>query len=417
MQHYLIALLTDAGIQPANLIAAIIILCIILLIALAIHIVLHKVLLRYLNAFNNKRPNSRWMAMLLKHKIFNQLAFVLQGLIVYIQAQLWLSPDTAFYTILDIASQIWILVFGTLSFFALLDIWLEIAQKNGLAKHIPVRGCNQGIKIIVATLVTIIIISLLIGRSPTLLLSGLGAMTAVLMLVFKDPLLGLVAGIQLSVNKMLNVGDWLEMPKYGADGDVIDISLTTVKVQNWDKTITTIPTYALISDSFINWRGMSESGGRRIKRCIYIDATSVHFLSTEDCQTLKKAHLLAPYIEQKITELDTFNQEKGGDLSLQINGRRLTNLGTFRAYLEAYLRAHPHIHQGMTLMVRQRAPTSNGIPLEIYAFTNTTQWIPYENIQSDIFDHTFAVIAEFGLRVHQTPTGNDVRALGSALIK
>lgn len=262
-----------------------------------------------------------------------------------------------------------------------------------------------------AILIGIMIVSLLMGKSPLLLLSGLGAMTAVLMLVFKDPILGLVAGIQLSANDMLKIGDWLEMPKYGADGAVTDIGLTTVKVRNWDNTVTTIPTYALISDSFKNWRSMSESGGRRIKRSLNIDTGSVHFLSEEEQRRLQRNSLLHSYLNVKTQELSQHNQEIAVDLASPLNGRRLTNLGTLRAYLEAYLRAHPRIHQNMTLMVRQLAPTPEGLPLEIYAFTNTTVWAEYESIQADIFDHILAVIDEFGLRVHQTPTGNDLRGM------
>jgi miniconductance mechanosensitive channel len=255
------------------------------------------------------------------------------------------------------------------------------------------------------------IISLLMGRSPLLLLSGLGAMTAVLMLVFKDPILGLVAGIQLSANDMLKIGDWLEMPKYGADGAVTDIGLTTVKVRNWDNTVTTIPTYALISDSFKNWRSMSESGGRRIKRSVNIDTTSVHFLTSEEQERLNRNPLLQRYLNDKTQELGKYNQQSEVDLSSPLNGRRLTNVGTLRAYLVAYLRSHPGIHQNMTLMVRQLAPTPEGLPLEIYAFTNTTVWAEYEGIQSDIFDHLLAAIGEFDLRIHQTPSGNDMRSM------
>jgi miniconductance mechanosensitive channel len=239
-------------------------------------------------------------------------------------------------------------------------------------------------------------------------------MTAVLSLVFKDTILGFVAGIQLSANNMLSVGDWLEMPKFGADGDVIDISLTTVKIRNWDNTITTIPAYALISDSFKNWRGMSESGGRRIKRAVYIDATSVKFLSPDDIIRLRRAALLSDYIEKKIVEIEADNKQAGVDLSSPVNGRRLTNLGTFRAYLRMYLQQHKSIHPNMTQIVRQLAPEAHGIPLEIYAFSNDTRWAYYEAIQSDIFDHIFAIVPEFGLRIYQTPSGYDVQQIGTA---
>lgn len=265
-------------------------------------------------------------------------------------------------------------------------------------------------KLVASILVGILMIALLLGKSPLFLFSGLGAMTAVLMLVFKDPILGLVAGIQLSANRMLSVGDWLQMDKYGADGEVTDIGLTTVKVSNWDKTITTIPTYALISDSFKNWQGMTESGGRRIKRSVNIDMTSVRFLTSQEQLQLKQARLLAPYLSRKEQELSSYNQQLSDAISCPINGRHLTNLGTLRAYLDAYLRAHAGIRKDMTLMVRQLAPTTDGLPLEIYCFTATTAWAEYEGIQADIFDHIFAIIEQFHLRLHQSPTGYDMHS-------
>ncbi|WP_392561901.1 mechanosensitive ion channel family protein [Orbus sturtevantii] len=412
MQNYLIDLLKQYNVQFSHYIALGLILCLIIFIAFLVYVIVHKILLK---SFSYRYAGNSWCTYLIEHKVFNRLAYALQGLLVYMQARLWLNNGELLQEILIIASQIWILISITLSLFAILDTCLSLSQRNGLVKRLPIRGIIQSIKIIMSIFITILAISLLINRSPLLLLSGLGAMTAVLMLIFKDPLLGLVAGIQLSANKMLNVGDWLEMPKYGADGDVIDINLTTVKVQNWDKTITTIPTYALISDSFKNWQGMTESGSRRIKRSIYIDTTSVHFLATNECEKLKKLQLIAPYIEDKLAEITHYNNTNHISVNDEINARRLTNLGTFRAYLEAYLRDNSQINQNMTLMVRQLSPTENGLPLEIYAFTNTTQWLVYENIQADIFDHIFAIIPEFGLRIHQTPTGYDVARLSSTL--
>lgn len=229
-----------------------------------------------------------------------------------------------------------------------------------------------------AIIIGILIISLLIGQSPAILISGLGAMAAVLMLVFKDPILGLVAGIQLSANDMLKLGDWLEMPKYGADGAVIDIGLTTVKVRNWDNTITTIPTWSLVSDSFKNWSGMSASGGRRIKRSLNIDTTSIHFLDEQEQQRLIRAKLLKPYMDSRHEEISARNQQYAGEQSI-LNERRMTNVGTFRAYLQEYLRHHPRIREDMTLMVRQLAPDANGLPIEIYCFTNTVVWAEYED--------------------------------------
>jgi miniconductance mechanosensitive channel len=271
----------------------------------------------------------------------------------------------------------------------------------------------QTVKLIATALTGILLVSLLMDKSPLILLSGLGALSAVLLLVFKDPILGLVAGIQLSANNMLSVGDWLEMPKYGADGDVVDIALTTVKVRNWDKTITTIPTYALISDSFKNWRGMTEAGGRRIKRSIYLQMSSIEFLDEKTLTHLYKAELLAPYLEERLAQIKDTNTSSKTDMSILLNGRRLTNVGTFRQYLVSFLKSHPKIHQDMTLLVRQLQSTNLGLPIEIYAFTNTTNWNEYENIQSDIFDHIIAVLREFNLQVHEGPTGQDLRFLAA----
>jgi miniconductance mechanosensitive channel len=257
----------------------------------------------------------------------------------------------------------------------------------------------------------ILILATLLDRSPLIFLSGIGAMTAVLLLIFRDTILSLVASVQITGNDMVRVGDWIEMPQLGADGDVIDVALHTVKVQNWDKTITSIPTHRLISDSFKNWRFMSLSGGRRIKRALAIDMTTVRFLDPRETDRLARVSLLADYVEGKRKELAEHNQgrdDEGPDL------RRLTNLGTFRAYIERYLRAHPRIHPGMTLIVRQLAPTPTGIPIEIYCFTSTTEWAAYEGIQSDLFDHFLSIAPEFGLRAFQSPSGADVAALSRA---
>ena len=382
----------------------------IILISVGIHFLLHRVVISWVGS--RARGNQQiWRKAFFERKLFSRLALTLQGIIIYIQAGLWLENESTLLPLIQSTAHIWILLYGMLSLFSLLDALLDISRHKPAMRHFPLRGIFQSIKLIASIFIGLLIVSLLIGKSPLLLLSGLGAMTAVLMLVFKDPILGLVAGIQLSANNMLTVGDWLEMPKYGADGAVIDIGLTTVKVQNWDNTITTIPTYALISDSFKNWRGMSESGGRRLKRSLLLDSSSVHFLQTEDIHRLQRAQMLAPYLDEKVQELTQYNSNQQLDLSSLANGRRLTNIGTFRIYLERLLKSHPRIHQQMTLMVRQLEQTPNGIPVEIYAFTNTTSWVEYESIQGDIFDHIFAVLPEFGLRAHQAPTGYDMRAL------
>ncbi|MBH2917098.1 mechanosensitive ion channel [Serratia marcescens] len=410
MQQQITRWLEQFGLEFGGVMSLLMVLGLIVLISVAIHLVLHRVVLAALQR-RGQQSQRVWQQAITQYKLFQRVALLLQGVIISIQATLWLQSGSQTQAVIVTAAQVWILAFTLLSLFSLLDTLLALLRQSPISNQLPLRGIFQGLKLVAAILIGIMIVSLLMGKSPLLLLSGLGAMTAVLMLVFKDPILGLVAGIQLSANDMLKIGDWLEMPKYGADGAVTDIGLTTVKVRNWDNTVTTIPTYALISDSFKNWRSMSESGGRRIKRSLNIDTGSVHFLSQEEQRRLQRNPLLHSYLNDKTQELSRHNQEIAIDLASPLNGRRLTNLGTLRAYLEAYLRAHPRIHQNMTLMVRQLAPTPEGLPLEIYAFTNTTVWVEYESIQADIFDHILAVIDEFGLRVHQTPTGNDLRGM------
>lgn len=408
----LISQVEELGIEINHTTSLVMIFGIIFITAIIVHVILHWVVLR---AFEKRASTSSrlWLQIITQNKLFHRLAFTLQGIIVNIQATLWLQKGSEAADILVTCAQLWIMMYALLSLFSLLDVILNLSQKLPAASQLPLKGIFQGIKLIAAILVGILMISLLIGQSPAILISGLGAMAAVLMLVFKDPILGLVAGIQLSANNMLKLGDWLEMPKYGADGAVIDIGLTTVKVRNWDNTITTIPTWSLVSDSFKNWSGMSASGGRRIKRSISIDATSIHFLDEDERQRLHKAHLLKPYLTTRHQEIDAWNQQLDAPESV-LNHRQMTNIGTFRAYLNEYLRHHPRIRKDMTLMVRQLAPDDHGLPIEIYAFTNTVVWLEYESIQADIFDHIFAVVEEFGLRIHQSPTGNDIRALSGA---
>jgi miniconductance mechanosensitive channel len=271
----------------------------------------------------------------------------------------------------------------------------------------------QVLKLIVNIFGVIVIIAVLSGKSPFYLLSGIGALTAVLMLIFKDTILSLVSSIQISSNDLFKVGDWVEAPHFGADGDVIDIGLHTIKIQNWDKTISVIPTHKLVDSSFKNWRGMSDSGGRRIKRSINIDMNSVKFCSNLMIDKYKKFNILKEYLDSKLLEIDEDNSDKNVSHDTLINGRSLTNIGTFRAYIEAYLRNNANIHKEMTFLIRQLSPGTNGIPIEIYVFSNDTNWVSYEAIQSDIFDHLLAIIPEFGLRVFQNPTGNDFSKLSN----
>ena len=381
--------------------------------AVLLHLILHGLAKHFLkDRFGEKlNRNGRNVIAERVFRLVRRLSLALQGAVIAIQSKLWIAEGTTFLHVIEILTDQWIILFLLLSLFTLLDIFQAISDRSTRKANFPLTGLLQTVKLITSVLTAILAVSILMNKSPLILLSGLGALSAVLLLVFKDAILGLVAGIQLSANNMLAVGDWLEMPKYGADGDVIDIALTTVKVRNWDKTITTIPTYALISDSFKNWRGMSEAGGRRIKRSVHLEMSSVGFLNSEQIEALKQADLLGNYLMSKLSSIEKENTEKKTNMKVMLNGRRLTNVGTFRHYLLTMLKQHPHIHQSMTLIVRQLEPTINGLPIQIYAFTNTTNWNEYEDIQSDIFDHVLAILPAFSLRAHESLTGHDVRSL------
>ncbi len=362
-----------------------------------------------------RRTQNEWDDVFLERRVFERFSHLAPALVIY-----WLAPAAlwgldSLVNLAQRGSQIYMIVVGLLVLDSLLDALHDIYGRFEVSRRVPIKGFVQVVKIVVTCLGAILIVSTAVQRSPGVFLGGIGAMTAVVMLVFRDPILGFVAGIQLTANRMVRPGDWIEMPKYGADGDVLEVGLTTVKVQNWDKTITTIPTYALISDSFKNWRGMEESGGRRIKRAIHLDMTSVKFCDAALLDRFRQFTLLAEHIERKRQELDDWNRERGIDESRLVNARRLTNLGCFRAYLEQYLRHHPKIHQDMTFLVRQLAPTPQGLPMEIYVFSSDQAWAHYEAIQADIFDHLLAVLPEFELRVFQSPSGGDVAALAAAV--
>uniref|UniRef100_UPI0040472EA6 mechanosensitive ion channel family protein n=1 Tax=Rheinheimera sp. TaxID=1869214 RepID=UPI0040472EA6 len=323
-------------------------------------------------------------------------------------------PDALTIVVVNVCNAFVILTVA-LAISSLLDLVNSVYEQRPDARIRPIKGYIQVVKIALYAVALILIIAALFDRSPLILLSGLGAMAAVLMLIFQDTILSLVASVQISSNDVLRVGDWVEMPQLNADGDVIDIALHTVKIQNWDKTITTIPTRRFMTDPFKNWRGMQESGGRRIKRSIFLDQQSVHFLDAEQKQRLGRFKLLKDYLASKQQEIDDWNTQLAEEGKEPVNTRRITNIGTFRAYVERYLQSHPGIHQQMTLMARQLPATADGLPLELYCFTNTTAWLKYESIQSDIFDHLLAILPEFGLRVYQHPSGMDVRALSAVL--
>ena len=320
-------------------------------------------------------------------------------------------PEQA-YTAIRNTAQALIVISVAMAIVTALAYLNELYERQPRSKDRPIKGFIQLLKIVVLCGAAIILVSVVIDQSPLLLLSGLGAITAVLLLVFKDTILSLVASVQLTTNDMLRVGDWITMPSMNADGDVVDISLHTVKVQNFDKTITTIPTHRLVSDSYQNWRGMAESGGRRIKRSIVLDQNSIRFLSDEEVVDLKKFKMLKDYLAAKREEIAEWNAREVQGEDAPVNARRLTNIGTFRAYVQAYLELHPRIGEGFTLLVRQMPPGPQGLPIEIYCFTDTTGWNEYEDIQGDIFDHLLAIVPEFDLKLFQEPTGRD---LGAAL--
>jgi miniconductance mechanosensitive channel len=357
------------------------------------------------------RSKAKWDDEILHHKALSRLAHLAPAVVLYVLTPIALEGLDSAVVVIRGALQIYMIMVIMLVLDSLLSAAEQYYQNFQASKEIPIKGFVQVLKIALYFLAAILIISILLNKTPIYLLSGIGALTAVMMLVFKDAILGFVAGIQLAANKMVAVGDWIEMPNYGADGDVLEVALTTVKVQNWDKTITTIPTYALISESFKNWQGMSASGGRRIKRAVNIDMSSIRFCDVEMLARYEKIQYISEYIESTKAELEAFNQAENVDNASLANGRRMTNVGTFRAYVVAYLRHHPMINMDMTFLVRQLPSTQYGLPIEIYVFSKDKVWANYEGIQSDIFDHILAVLPEFDLRVYQNPTGADFRML------
>ncbi|HEQ98459.1 MAG TPA: mechanosensitive ion channel [candidate division Zixibacteria bacterium] len=354
-----------------------------------------------------KKTQTKWDDVLLRRRFFKRLSQFAPAIVIYLCAPLFPPVED----IIRRLAYVYMVLVGLRTLGAFLNAVNDIYITYEISKQKPIKGYLQVAQIIAAAFAILIIIAALFDRSVWPLLTGLGAMTAVIILVFKDSILGLVASVQLTNNDMVRIGDWIEMPKYGADGDVVDVTLTTVKVQNWDKTITTIPAYALIADSFKNWRGMQESGGRRIKRAVHIDMSSIKFVNPAMLEKFKKYQLIRDYMESKEKEIAEYNRKHNIDTSELINGRNLTNVGTFRAYVIAYLRSHPMIHNDMTFLVRHLPPGPTGLPIEIYVFSKDQVWANYEAIQADIFDHILAVVPLFELRVFQNPSGNDLREL------
>lgn len=383
-------------------------LAVLLLIALLADVVTRRYLVRLVERLTAKSPID-WDNTVARHGVFRHLAHLVPLVIIHFGIDLVPNVPPGVYTAIENIVLILIVWTGLRAADSFLDAAGEIFRGLPISKDRPIQGFLQLFKIFMYVVGAIIIVSIAIGRSPLVLLGGFGALTAVLMLVFKDTILSVVASIQIASNDMIRVGDWVEMPGYGADGDVIEIALHTVKIQNWDKTVTTVPTHAFITDWFRNWRYMSESGGRRIKRDLSIDQSTIGFLTPAEVERFRRFELLKDYMSEKEADLTEANRPvEDAD---PVNARRLTNVGMLRAYIVRYLRNHPLINQEMTLLVRQREPTADGLPIQIYCFTATTDWAQYEDIQSDIFDHILAIVPEFGVRVFQHPSGEDVRTL------
>ncbi|GAB5379968.1 MAG: mechanosensitive ion channel [Aliiglaciecola sp.] len=347
------------------------------------------------------KSKNNWDDELQKHGFFKRCGHIVPAIFIYLMTPLFLSDSDLLYSIIQKSMLIYIVLSVVWACSALFNTVEDVYNASELAKRAPITGFIQVAKLIILIIAILLVISSLLNKSPLLLLSGLGAVTAILLLLFRDTILGFVAGIQIAANRMVNTGDWIELQKYGADGEVLEVGLTTVKVQNWDKTISTLPTYTLISDSVKNWRGMSESGGRRIKRAIRIDIKSIDFCDASTLDQYKKIRYISEYIERKLEQLREYHNQQNIDEQDLLNGRRLTNIGTFRAYITAYLKNHPQLNKDMTMMVRQLPPTETGLPLEIYCFCADKNWVNYEGVQADIFDHVLAMLPVFNLRAYQ----------------
>ena len=354
---------------------------------------------------------SNWDDILVEKKVFERLANILPALAVALFSDLIFADFVNLIPILKSGIEIFIIVIIISVIYSFLNALKDILQSSVIFKDKPINSYIQLMKIVIGIVAAILILSLMIGQSPLTVLTAMGALTAVIILVFKDTILGFVASIQLAANDMIRVGDWVTVSSYGADGDVIDISLNTVKVKNFDNTISTVPTYAFISNSVQNWRGMSESGGRRIKRALNIKISSIKFADEKLLEYLSKVSLIQEFIQHRQNEIETYNKDTNAAVEVLINGRRMTNIGLFRNYIEYYLKAHPKINTDLTCMVRQLAPGPEGLPLEVYAFSSDKVWVNYERIMADIFDHLLATVQHFDLEIFEQPSGTDFRTL------
>lgn len=360
-----------------------------------------------------QKTKATWDDVVFDHKVMVHVSRMVAPVLIYVAIPV-AFPEHGDSELLDLLRRL-CLIYILAVFLRFISVFLSaiyhVYSEKEQFRDRPLKGLLQTVQVFLVFIGAIVIIGILIKKDPIVLLTGLGASAAILMLVFKDSIMGFVSGIQLSANNMLKVGDWISMPKYNADGTVIEVTLNTVKIRNWDNTITTIPPYLLVSDSFQNWQGMRESGGRRVKRSINIDMSSIRFCTPEMLDKYRKIQLLKDYIDETEKVVNQYNEKHQIDNSILVNGRRQTNLGVFRAYLTNYLKHLPTVNQNLTYMVRQLQPTDTGIPMELYFFSVQKDWVPYEGVQADVFDHVLAIIPEFGLRVFQNPSGEDLRDL------
>lgn len=412
IEHWIDAFLVNSGVSDefAMYIRLLILLVVLFLVSATAFLITKQIVIRLIYKFVRKSP-VKWDDLLAEKRVFDHVAQVVPALFVRFLAPVIFSDFTYMLPVVEKLTDSYLVIVGTMiviAFLKVIEYWLS---SHPAFQDKPLVSYFQLIRIILYGVAFVLVLSILLDQSPVYFLSAFGAMTAILLLIFQNTILGLVASVQLSANDSIRVGDWVEMPKFNADGDVIEINLNNVKIQNWDKTITTIPTYHFNSDSFKNWRGMRQSGGRRIKRSIYIDVHTIKFVDRELRENLKKNHLISGFITARQKEIDEFNQKHEIDTSLLINGRRMTNIGVFRAYIEAYLRSHPRVKQDASIMVRQLAAESHGIPMEIYCFSDTIVWVEYESLQSDIFDHLYAAARFFELDIFQSPSGRDISNL------
>ncbi len=413
--HLLIAWLEQAGVAhnfAVPLTYSLIIFAVVLAALLTTWIVRRTLVSTLITLIRNNRLH--WDDALVDHYFFTRLSWFVPVLIFYIAQDILLPPDSQGVELLRRLIICGFILAGVRVISALLKAVNSIYRSRHLQTGKTIRGYIDAIRIVSYILCAILLISALTGRSPWGLLSVMGGLTALTMLIFRDTILGFIAAIQLTTNDMIRVGDWIEMESHGADGDVIEVSIHSVRVRNWNKTITTIPTYAMIANPFKNWRGMTESGGRRIKRALHLDMTSIRFLTDDELDKLEEIRILREYLRSRREEIGKYNRARGAETSGTINGRSQTNIGLFRAYIAAWLQEHPKIHKKMTFLVRQLEPGPIGMPLEIYVFSNDQVWANYEALQADIFDHLIAILPHFDLRVFQQPSSYDFRTFSKS---